>query len=491
MKVVSMPSGPIYKRAFFPHVFFLLLALLLVLPSISGQSLWIDEATTAFYAQQDSLGDLFRAMGDEEGSEVQMPLGVFMAYGFGQALGTSEYALRLPNILWLGISLLALFSLGCRYQMPWLPLLFALHPMVWFYADEARPYALQFACASVVLWSATRLMYESPLQTRTLCWFWGAGLALCASSLLAAIIFAAWAFIVFVGYAQWRYLTRAHVKICGVALLGLIALAGYYVWTVWRGAGGAKLWALGWANPAFALFEFGGFMGFSPGRVALREAGRAGGAAAISALQPYIIPIVALALVYGVIVLGSRRVWTSSIPRLCLIWLSGGVFAIAIVCAAVGFPFWGRHLAPLFPVMILALGCCIQQLASRLRTIMLILLLALYAASSTNQRFNEQHRKDDYRGAVAFAQASEEHGARVLWVANGLAATYYGYNPESLPEKISAGLLEQQYDVVALSKPDIFDPDHQVVSALKNSSFQQIKTFSAFQIYGKDPVHAE
>jgi hypothetical protein len=397
--MVSFKKPDIYSA-------FFLLSLLTLWPSISGQSLWIDEATTAFYTRQNGVGDVLAALAAEEDSEVQMPLGVFSACFFGQMLGTTEYALRLPNLLWLAISLLALTALGRRYQMPWLPLLFTLHPMVWFYSDEARPYTLQFACASVLLWSATRLIYESPLRTQTLCWFWGAGLALCASSLLAALIFAVWALIVFFGYSQWRYLMRIHVKISlgAVSLLGL--LATYYGWTVLRGAGGTKLWSLGWANPAFALFEFGGFMGFSPGRVALREAGRAGGAAVFTSLQPSLFPILLLAALYVILLYRSRRVWSESIPRLCMIWIVSAVLAIVAICAAVGFPFGGHHLAPLFPVVMLALGCCIKSLSPRVRVTGLTMLLTLLAASSLNQRFNAQHQKEDCRSAVVAAPHS-------------------------------------------------------------------------------------
>ncbi len=59
--------------------------------------------------------------------------------------------MRAGNLLWGALALGAMYRVGRRLKLPWLPLLLAIQPYFWFYMNEARPYALEIACGSWLL----------------------------------------------------------------------------------------------------------------------------------------------------------------------------------------------------------------------------------------------------------------------------------------------------------------------------------------------------
>lgn len=465
---------------------YVIVSLLLIFLAISRQSIWIDEGATAAYAMTDNVGEFLRLLTSEGRSEAQMPLGMFLPFVFEKLVGHSEYALRLPNLLWLGLGVIALAALGRRVGAPWLPLLLAIHPMVWHYADEARPYAFQIGMASVLLWSTACMLVDDRLSTRVLWIWWLAAFALCASNLMAAIVFAVW-FIVFLGFARRRIfaMTAGQWALSGVMLLLMGLLACYYVWTVWRGAGGAILWKVGLSNVAFVLFEFGGFMGLSPGRIALREAGQQGAGAVLVALKPYALPMAALALVYISLIgkgLWHVRLWRGntillfSLSAFCI-----GVALVYVLCMVMGFPFWGRHLAPLLPVALFALAIC--NVPGRFRTRLMIVLMALLLISSLIQRLHPQHKKDDYRAAAMLALEAEGEGRSVLWAANLESADYYGYQPRVHYLNFKDDAEHLHVDVVFYSKPDIFDPHDEIAALLEEGRYGIVARVPAITVW--------
>ena len=132
---------------------FLWAALALVPLMPNSDSIWIDEAQTWRYARQPAFAGWRAEMASDKNSESQMPLGMFSAWVGARFLGTSEWAMRAPNMLWAAGSIFIFYLLGRSFNQPFLPLLLAVQPYLWFYANEARPYALQIFCGAILLYS--------------------------------------------------------------------------------------------------------------------------------------------------------------------------------------------------------------------------------------------------------------------------------------------------------------------------------------------------
>jgi len=477
----------------------LLCSVVLIAISISGQSLWIDEASTAVYAMKPSLELFFDTLLNDKASEAQMPAGMLLAYFFEKALGHSEYALRAPNFFWLSLGVLALWRVGCHFGAAWLPLLLAAHPMVWYYADEARPYALQVGMACVLVWVADALIRHRRISMSVFWTGWIAALLLCASSLMTSILFAVLLLVLVVmGWRSRWVLTRVQWGISGGMLLVLGMLAVYYAWTVSRGAGGAMIWNVGFTNLAFTFFEFGGFMGFSPGRIVFRETARQGLGGIVTALQPYVLPLVCLGGLYTTVivlaVMNYSRLHAQKIFVICLAVLGLGISSVFLLCMWIGFPFWGRHLISLLPFMLVVLALALTCGRGRLRRLLPAGLILILLTASLLQRFTYRHAKDDYRQAVMMAKKIESEGRVLLWVASVSTANYYGYDPyfhcQNVKERVHPG----QFDAIIFSRVDIFDPHGKSSGLLSDPMMKMTHRFPAFTVWERsgtgdqDPV---
>ncbi len=467
---------------------------ILIFTAISNQSLWIDEAITATYAQQTSVSSFVRLIWNEKKSEAQMPLGMGQAFLFEKFLGSSEYALRLPNLFWLAIGVWACGKLGKKFNIPWLPLMMGAHPIVWYYADEARPYAMQIGIAAVLLWASVEMLTNDRIHTRILAAWWCASLALCATSLMAAVIYTPW-FIVIVIHLRKKIpiLSQWSRILCAGALILMGSLAIYYVRSVWRGSGGARLWDVGLANIAFMIFEFGGFMAFSPGRIAIREAARTSPMALFEALRLYALPIFLLGFTYAALFPSIKYTFTKPgtperrVMFFCLSVISISTATVMVLCLAVRFPFWGRHLVALLPLTFFIVAHALNVTQPHYRSLLLKLHIGLLLAGSLHQRINPHHNKDDYRKASEFAIQAGERGKKVLWVANIEAAHYYGHRPAWNYRNIAYSQDWKAADVVIYSKPDIFDSDATIAKWLKTSGYMPHEQWPAFTVWRKQP----
>jgi mannosyltransferase len=118
------------------------------LPTLGSQSLWLDDTLTGGLARG-SLGDLLHRVAEQEANP---PLFYLLEWAWTRVAGTSEVALRLPSALF-GIALVPVgFAIGRRLGGPRaavaLAALIAVHPLLVYYAQEARGYAaVALACA--------------------------------------------------------------------------------------------------------------------------------------------------------------------------------------------------------------------------------------------------------------------------------------------------------------------------------------------------------
>jgi hypothetical protein len=145
----------------------------------SQKPLWNDELYTLYIARLHSMSDVWEAL--STGAEQLPPFFYVLTRSSLALFGTSELALRLPEVIGFWIMALCLFRfVSKRIPGPYgsLAMLFPLVTGAYYYATEARPYGLVlgFSGLALLCWQAATERDRRPL--------WLAGLA---ASLAAAI----------------------------------------------------------------------------------------------------------------------------------------------------------------------------------------------------------------------------------------------------------------------------------------------------------------
>ena len=493
---------------------FLIAALALVPLMPSGDSIWVDEAQTWRYARHASISGVWEEFRKDRLSEAQMPLGMAAAWGWAQLLGTSEWALRAPNMAYAVGAILCFYLIGRRERIPLMPLFLAVQPFLWFYVNEARPYALQILGGSFLFFSLYET-YRGNLSSLRWAILWVAGaLISSASSMLGAIPTLA----VTIAMASELLSRRIwpsksqFVAICTGAV-SLLALGTYYIKTLLEGAGGAKIWNVGLQNVVFSATEFLGFAGLLPARHELRAIARAGIVRPDELLALWPFAISASVMLVLLFVIGIYWILNcKQTPRWVFACLFAAVASSGLLLAAslvVGFPFWGRHLAAAFPVFIgatcWAVSHALRGTASLFRFASVALVLVLLS-SSLVLRFSALHARDDYKSAAAIARDALNNGEIIFWAANTQAAEYYGLNlSEKLPVNGHSALEPHVYLVsnipedrvgelpdagtIILSKPDIYDTHGALTILVEHKGYELSAKFASFCIFSSRSLY--
>lgn len=485
----------------FPPGAALAIALGLVLIMPGAESIWVDEAQTWRYARLHSFAEFWTEFKNDKASEAQMPLSMAMAWVFGNFLGTSEWLMRAPNILWTTGSILCFYFIGRREQQPLLPLFLAVQPYVWFYGNEARPYALQIFGGSLLLLALHSVFTRGHAGVGWVA-TWGIGCAVaCGSSMLGVIPAGCVSLIILIRLAKNRFCPeKRQLVVFAAFFLPLLVLGFYYATTLLKGAGGAKIWQVGPQNLVFSAVEFLGLAGFLPPRQLLREIAR--GNAPLPWDSPlFVASSVGAALIVTLlffIVFRSLKYWRtapSTVVASTLVVLGSGLI---LFCAAlfVAFPFWGRHLAACFPfyaIVLFWLLSIFNANKSFLNNVLIVSMLAMLLLSSILLRFSPHHRKDDYRSAAKLAQSYLEQGKTVWWAADEPSLLYYFPDAEN---HLQSGELFLAFgpratplgnrdfpDIVLLSKPDIYDSDGALSRFVLENNIRQSISYQAFSIF--------
>ncbi len=468
---------------------------------IHSGSLWIDEGQTLRFARQPDFGSWWKTLRENTYSEAQMPLSMFLAWAGVQVLGDGEWQLRAANLVWVGLAGLAAGLIGWRLQNRLALPLLLLHPFLWYYANEARPYALQIAAGAWLLYLLLRWR-ELPEIAPAEAWaFLGAAVIGYGSSLLFA--FPLFGFCVLMAWQCFRLRRRPRLRPAAVAplalaLAALALLTVYYLETLQRGAGGARLWKVGSANLLFAFYELLGYSGLGPPRHELRELALHPSLLLSALMQPRAMAgLGGLSAVYAAL---AWRLWKrrgDATVRMALALALLGAGALFAGAAVMQFPFWGRHLAPLLPAVALAIALAAAPAglaATWPRRALCVALLAGLAASSLTLRFDQKYAKDDYRGAAAIARRALDAGQIVWWSADPEECAQY-YRLTNADKSARAGLFfalhptaaelaaRPRPDVVIQSKPDVFDTHRALTAYLSTYGFQASERLTAFVIW--------
>jgi hypothetical protein len=489
----------------------LLIGLVLVCLMLTNQSLWIDEGFSLAYADEPTVARFTTRLLTSPGSEPLMPLGMLSTWVGAKVFGRSELGLRTVSVLWAAVAVFVMWRVGIIVGMPWLAAVFACHAFLWYYASEARPYSMTIALGACLLYSLVIVVCPPGGERRGPGALLIFGTLLCATHALAAIPFLIVAFIVVAVLLRqkWRPTVRGMVTSL-ISLSALFLLAAYYVPPFLKGDEIAwrKQWASSSDSALFSIFELFGFMGFSPGRNALRELTISGGMkGAIEGLvRPSSLGLLFLASVY-VLVFGSfLRVVRAKRPATTGLVVFSGVVVIGTIATAVAASFllsssfWGRHLAALFPFVVFTAVVAAgseKPPESRSPNAVTLLLAGGLLASSFLVRFDPAHGRDDYRSAARLATSAAKTDRTVWWAANPSCAQYYGveFCPAGSREKeghcvlfvsnqdLTLLVADPLPDVIILSKPDLFDTVGDLTRFLTENGYQQIEDFVAFRVY--------
>ena len=476
----------------------LVLGLLACAIAISNQSFWIDECDTAYRAALPTLADWWQFLRAEALADLQVPLYMFFSWVWEKFSGLNEWALRAGNVPWFLFGLVVMSrALPAAQRLRRSVLLLLLcNSFVWFYLNEARPYAMQIGTSLVVFASLFRLAsyQDEPARER----FWVAGLCagsllLSASGMLAMLWTGAYLGAALLSMTKGRLhgLARSYWPWWVSTGLLLFMLGLYYLWTLSLGARATTAGITDARNFFFILYELFGFSGLGPGRNAIR-------ASQWTVFLPW---LPGLAIYGGVLLVvlaaGCRSITASTSRRTLLCWALPFAFVLGFILAvgvAVRFRVLGRHCAPLLPLVLFVLGSGIAALLKRRDwsgRLVVAAFVGLSLISCLSLRFSERHAKDDYRGAAAMGREALARGETVWWCARKEGATLYHLPLTGQPVKpgMAVNVADQRKgferdlpkpDLVLTSKADVFDSNGALTDYLERHGFRPMASFAAF-----------
>ncbi|MCP4426924.1 MAG: hypothetical protein GY803_20740 [Chloroflexi bacterium] len=131
---------------------------------LDGQSLWRDEALSVSRARQ-PLGLIFANRNVVDGvvaPDLHPPFYFSILHGWRLAAGESEWALRYPSVLFMTLAMALFYATGKRIwgreSGGWTVALAVFSPFFWWYAQEARMYALIMLESLLLLYSLWPLL---------------------------------------------------------------------------------------------------------------------------------------------------------------------------------------------------------------------------------------------------------------------------------------------------------------------------------------------
>lgn len=476
---------------------------------VSGESLWIDEGYSAKLAMQPTLSAWATTLNSILGSEPQMPGYQLYLWGWSHVFGLSEWALRLANLPWAFLFVAALAWGSERLlQVRRVWLIVCLSPFLWFYMNEARPYAMMIGL-SMATTVAVLAYAQDPSRYRLAPW-WTVFclLVLWSVHMLAINLLPSLLVLLYL----WRPVPRERMvrQWAAPVLVSLplyLALALYYVHTVASGKGG-KIETPGIANLGFALYEFLGFGGLGPPRANLRLH------PSLHTMLPYLPTLAFGLLACAMLVLAALQESRTDADRRTFKALSIS-FAVGIgttfgLAYAVHLNLLGRHLAVFPPLLAFLLLVRLPRSSDpRIRriTVSALLMLGLaWSASDFKQRMLPTYHKDDYRSATTLAEHALANGEPVLWIADRETAMYYGLQtnlglekgdllPSQPMEAISGVCSPERFQQVLASQPralvfitdrEFFDPHGNCRALLESVSGAQIASYPDFEAWQVD-----
>ena len=506
-------------------IYLLLLPSILMIISISSQSLWIDEGITALYASQPRFEDLINELVATHRAESLMPGYVLYMWLWTKLFGFSEYVLRLSNFpfifLVLFIFAAAPLNVPSNQTFRSTNIIFTCaSPFIWYYMNEARSYVALFSFSAMGLagiiiyfYGTTNWRFIAPYLTAIsmiLGTFFNVS---CVFSVPALIVTA---FLINIQIKRTaRNIVSDWAKPVLFSIPIFMVLSVYCFWAISQGSGG-RLQEQTSAGPnflhiIFVFYEFLGFGGLGPPRNLLRDA------SSLGIFAPYVIWIFSfvILLTVGIAFVTSRfrEICGRDIKNLILPYLCGfisGFFIFWIFSFITHFTFYGRHLIFMYPYFIFSVSgiiCAISRVRGNLKFILAFGIIAILISSDIRLRFNDAYFKDNYRLAVKTALSISGPNDPIYWAANYATGAYYGLfypNIESSKTDIpttwkrsrkaffasnwSIELIDENTSndlaaILVLSKFELFDTKHGWRLFIEKHAPIETREFGVFRIY--------
>ncbi|MGD0815880.1 MAG: hypothetical protein ABSA83_19985 [Verrucomicrobiota bacterium] len=476
---------------------------LALIAAVSRQSLWIDEAGTAMLAGVDSFREWLRILLARRGAELQQPGFMFYMWTWVKVIGDSEWALRAAGLVWMVPGLVAMASgFSRRTQRMAVMLVAVTSAFAWYYAGEARTYAMQLGASCLIFGALHRLGRDELSergQSRWLSGFLFGVFMLCASNLLGVIwsIAALAAALILIPRRRLLDLWKTGWPRLVLTGLLLLLLGIYYLWTLSVGARATAIGSTDLKTIIFVFYEQLGLTGLGPGRLDLREGG-------MGSLRAYILPLAGYAVLCAILIASGIReaLRLESAKRVCALALAVALPAVMLlgVGFATHFRVLGRHFAPLMPIWFCLLALGLSALWDRREGWMgrplLEAYLLLSLCSCLSIRFATRHQRDDYRDAAQTAINALRQHQVVWWSADSGCAQYYklplatqadGNNVAiQIYNTPAADLVRlKKPDIVIASKPDIYDAEGTLAEYLARNHYRALGKLPAFTLWGE------
>ncbi|HEX4085878.1 MAG TPA: hypothetical protein VHY22_13275, partial [Chthoniobacteraceae bacterium] len=407
--------------------FVLLAGMLVALVAVSNDSLWIDELGTAVISMPSTLHGWWQAIYTVHNSNLQLPLYMLYIWAWVRMAGISALALRDANIPWFLLGLWAIYHFLKRHPRLrfFTVLLYCVHPFVWYYLSEVRPYTMQLG-GELLAYGAFFQALDEPEKPLTASWWWLflAGIfLLCAVGLLGVPWAAAVCLCMLMRRDFLSSAFRSGLPAVLVVAPALLALAVYYAWTLQTDAR-PTISNMRLTSILFVFYEQLGFVGLGPGRLEIRSSG-------VRVFLPFIPALcgLGLPLAYAIACGAAEGFGIPKSKRIAIF------LAVLIPCAAIfalgylkHFLVLGRHLMPMFPFLLLAVAFALHRLwdgGRLINRVVVVLVFAGLTASAMECRFAYRHRRDDYCDAAAIVKSALAHGERVWWAGDFGATVYY------------------------------------------------------------------
>ncbi len=393
----------------------------IMLWGITGASYWRDEAATMSAAQR-PLGNLIRTLGNVDAVHGAYYLLIWVMV---RLCGTGELVTRFPSAVAMAGAAAAVAAIGRRLVSPRAGLaaglVFAVLPEVSLYGQDARPYAIVVALASLASYLLVRAMQDDAGARPR----WLAGYAVCLAFLGIVDMFG-------------LLLIAAHAVTVGRWCLRATAPGTSGSRDRGNRTGAARSLALGWLAAAVAGFLLASpvlAVGFGqrgtlswlppPGLGAVENLRQLAGPATMA-------DAVVLVIAAGVVVssvLGRERLradWPGSLPALCLPWLILPP-AILLAASAITPVYTLRYVLLCIPAVALLAGAGLASLGRVAGTAALVVVALLGWPMQLHVRTPDGHG-DNIRQADRIVAANRRPGDGVLeFKAENFAQAYpYG-----------------------------------------------------------------
>lgn len=416
----------------------LLFGLLAVAVSLRGDSFWIDEGITYRVVSQ-GFGRCVQSLADLSAGSAQcgMPLYILLECLWVQLMGTSEWAMRASNILFiLPFLVYAAKSLQKLQLSPWYMALFALNSVCLYYLNEARPYALLLSMGMMFCYYVMLADWRQPATLARMYVVFFLGMTTHMMFLFA--YFAYLARCVFL-WREGRLDVRLHLRTLLYFALPLLALAAYYLYVFTAAHEVHHQGASPLSGILQILYAFGGFSGLALNRNHLKDR-------MFSLLQgEHVALILLLVAAYAgmlVFLLGKegKRALTKEAGLPLYQWLACFLVPLTLFFAGnilLKTRFWERHCIYLLPFMLIILCRLLQGMFACPRAVYracAVGMVVMQLVSGGRLMLDPYYDKEDYQGVARwFAQLEEDQPYTLLYQGSDLVFDYYGWHNAYAP----------------------------------------------------------